>query len=108
MDLFYQGGPLFMGILSMVGLLLIAAFIAATMGKVKFSAVRELGLLALVIGVLGQLIGLYEGFKGLEQMSGSVNPALIMGGLKVSMISMLYGVILFVLSRVFLLIKRVR
>jgi len=106
---FYEGGTLFMSILSILLLfnLSLAAYFAMLLysGKVsdpgkfryRLSYIRSLGLLIMVVGILGQLIGLFDAFKAIEQMGG-VSPAMLAGGLKVSMITTLYGVISFVIS----------
>ncbi len=91
LDLFYMGGPLFMGILTVILLALIAsAFVAKRM-------VKELGLLALAIGFLGQLIGLFGAFEGIEAMGG-VSQAMLAGGLKVSSIASIYGLMIYIVS----------
>lgn len=66
--------------------------------KSRLEYVRFFGLLALVTGVLGQLIGLYGAFAAIEQ-AGEVSQALLAGGLKVSSITTIYGFIIFVLTR---------
>jgi len=112
MKLFYEGGALFMGLLTLIFLVLIIvtifsfAFIAKNRGneesKIKnlFSYVKNIGLFGLVIGIFGQLIGLYEAFGAIQQM-GDVSPALLAGGLKVSMITTLYGVFIFLIANLF-------
>ncbi len=55
--------------------------------------VRELGLFALIAGVFGQLIGLYEAFSAIEQM-GTVSQSMLIGGLKVSSITTIYGMLI--------------
>ncbi len=112
LDLLYQGGPLFMGILTLLFLaLLVVSFIkgkAALQNSVSDSndvlrnglkPIKSIGTLALVIGVLGQLIGLYSGFQAMEASGGGFSPEIIAGGLKVSMITTIYGVIIFLISR---------
>lgn len=59
--------------------------------------IKSLGLFTLVVGILSQLIGLYQAFSAIEQ-AGAVSPALLAGGLKVSMITTIYGMVIFVLS----------
>jgi len=90
-DLFFQGGVLFMSILT---LLLIGMVYGHFTNK---SFTKTLGQLALVIGVLGQCIGLYDMFVGIESMGGNVSTSLLAGGLKVSMISTLYGLTIYTL-----------
>ena len=59
LDYFYMGGPLFMGMLTLI-------FIALVDAAVLKKDVKEIGLLALALGILGQLIGLMGAFEGIE------------------------------------------
>ena len=102
-DLFYQGGVLFMSLVSILGLVTLAGIVLHLLKKVKLKFVKEAGLLALVVGILGQLIGLFEAFKALESYEVQASTAMIMGGLKVSMITTLYGFLIFVIARVYAL-----
>lgn len=103
-DLFYAGGPLFMGILTiiLIAAVAVAVFVFVQAGResgnrISSTLVKEIGIFGLVVGILGQFIGLYQAFIAIEQM-GSVSPALLAGGLKVSMITTLYGMIIFVIA----------
>ena len=108
-SLFFEGGVLFMSILTIIALFAFAVSIinaipifthkVADIGvtRHKLGYIKSLGLLALVFGLLGQLIGLYSAFQAIETM-GEVTPAMLAGGLKVSSISSLYGMIIFVLT----------
>ena len=51
----------------------------------------------MITGILGQLIGLTEAFKAIEAAM-DISPAIMAGGLKVSMITTLYGIIINLLS----------
>ncbi|MDA8581679.1 MotA/TolQ/ExbB proton channel family protein [Schleiferiaceae bacterium] len=97
-DLFMMGGPLFMGILTVVFLLMIVA-------AVRNSGEKELGLLALAVGFLGQLIGLFGAFEGIEQMGG-VSQAMLAGGLKVSSITSIYGLLIYIVSLLIQIVKK--
>jgi hypothetical protein len=104
-DLFYEGGVLFMSILSLLAISSIVAMVLNSTKKVNLNPVKELGYLALVIGILGQLIGLYGGFQALAGMTAEVSTAIIFGGLKISMISALYGMLIFAVTRIYVLIS---
>ncbi len=109
-DLFLMGGPLFMGMITLILLAGAAVAVKSLMsilngGDVEsirktIDYVRSIGLLALVMGILGQMIGLFSAFQAIEEM-GSVSPALLAGGLKVSAITTIYGMICFVLCYLF-------
>ncbi len=61
------------------------------------SIVKEIGIFGLVVGIFAQFLGLFEAFQAIEQM-GSVSPALLIGGLKVSSITTLYGLVIFLIA----------
>jgi biopolymer transport protein ExbB/TolQ len=104
-----MGGPLFMGILSAILIVMIAwavyhflsvltnKEINITKAKSKLKHIKTIGTFGLVTGILGQLIGLYQAFDVLEKM-GNVSQSLLAGGLKVSMITNLYGIFIFLIS----------
>jgi len=98
LDYFMMGGPLFMGILTLILLLMIYAV-------VRNGCVKELGLLALAVGFLGQLLGLFGAFEGIEQMGG-VSQAMLAGGLKVSSITSIYGLLIYIVSLMIQIVKK--
>ena len=107
-DLFNMGGP-FMGILTIIFLIILVISVYrgvqiskrdidhATTFRHQLTHIKSVGVFALVTGILGQLLGLYDAFSAIEQM-GNVSPALLAGGLKVSMITTLYGMVIFLIS----------
>ena len=100
-DLFLMGGPLFMGILSLMLIGVIISVVryvtAAEKTKDKLDLIRSFGLLAMVTGIMGQLIGLFEALKFIEQVQ-TISPGMLAGGIKVSMITTLYGILIYVIS----------
>lgn len=107
-DLFYAGDPLFMGMLTLVLfinlIISIMYFLAIQKGelsleeiRIKLKTIKSVGLFGLMLGILTQLIGLQGMFQALEEI-GDVSPALLAGGLKVSMIATEYGVVIFLIS----------
>lgn len=104
LDLFNMGGPLFMSLISIAHISLFVAIVLHIQGRNVLNLIKEAGLLALALGVLGQLIGLFEAFKAIEQMGG-VSAAMLAGGLKVSSITTIYGLMGYILSKVYLLIR---
>ena len=71
--------------------------ISSSKTRERLKHIKTIGSFALVLGILGQLIGLYEAFGAIQQM-GDVSPALLAGGLKVSMITTFYGIFIFLMS----------
>lgn len=102
---FYEGGPLFMGMLSIVLLIILALTIVSIVQEKQsgqspvknFNNIKSLGLFALVLGMLGQFIGLFSAFEiiggGME-----ISPQMMAQGVKVSMITTIYGMIIFLVS----------
>jgi hypothetical protein len=95
---FYMGGPLFMGMLTLI-------FIALVVAAVLKKDVKEIGLLALALGILGQLIGLMGAFEGIEAMGG-VSQSILVGGLKVSSITSIYGLLIYIVSLIVQVVQR--
>jgi len=108
-NIFYEGGPFFMGILTLI--LLVVLVMGVTNAIIVFnnnsglnekmnqhlSRIKSVGLFGLVFGILGQLIGLYSAFVQIQAM-GNVSPAILAGGIKVSMITTIYGIIIFLIA----------
>lgn len=98
-----------MGMLTVVLIAVIAVsiftFLQKDSSKSSGENIKGLGLFALVLGMLGQFIGLFSAF---EFISGGmeVSPQMLAGGVKVSMITSIYGMIIFVIA--YLLLFAVR
>jgi len=63
----------------------------------KLKYIKSLGLFAFVAGFMGQLLGMYQALNLIEK-AGSISPGILAGGLKVSMITPLYGMLIFLIS----------
>ena len=100
MKYFLEGGPLFMGLLSLtlIGLLWTALKMP--------NKVQTVGRLALGLGVLGFVIGIFGMFKALEQLQGSISQNMLAGGLKISLITPIYGLIIFCIAQAIQLFRR--
>jgi len=106
---FVMGGSLFMSILSILMVIVVAVsvYFAVTIANGKASEkanfkqqlryVKSLGLFTMITGILGQLIGLFSAFTAIEA-AGDVSPAMLAGGLKVSMITSLTGIVIYLIS----------
>lgn len=108
-DLFFMGGIEFMTALTLMFLAALVFSVRAASDifskglraeqvNSKLEYIRFFGLLALVSGVLGQMIGLYGAFIAIEEM-GQVSQAMLAGGVKVSSITTIYGLVIFVITR---------
>ena len=110
---FSEGGVLFMSLILICLVLsfyfLISAFYLANSNNVKsrkmVGLVSDSSLLGLVIGFLGSIIGLITAFDAIEGMN-SISSGMLAGGLKVSFLTTLFGTIVFVISRIGILIYK--
>ena len=111
--LFIQGGPVFMTILTV---LLVGIFFAAWQAP---RWIKEIGSFALVFGFLKLLIGIYQMFVALQQVAMDIgegvtgvfdliSPGVLFRGLKIALIPVFYGIIIYLISLVVCLIKKPR
>lgn len=110
--LFIEGGAAFMSVLT---ILLIAVFFAAWKAP---RWVKEIGIAALAVGVLSFLLGMSNVLDALaqigrqtEQVNGVfdlISPGVLYGGLKVGLIPVIYGVIIYIVSLVVIIILKPR
>ncbi|MEP2027000.1 MAG: MotA/TolQ/ExbB proton channel family protein [Reichenbachiella sp.] len=100
-DLLFEGGILFMSILTIVLAascgLFIFHLVKKTQDENQMALIKSIGLFALVFGILGQFIGLYSALQHISQVE-SVPSAMLAAGIRVSSITSIYGMIIFVLS----------
>ena len=99
--LFVEGG--LVGMIA-ITVLLIALFLAAWKAP---KWVKEIGIAAMVVGIFWSIRGLTQMLETL-QMIGDVSPAVIIGGLKVTLISTLYGLIIYFISLIIRVIQKPR
>lgn len=111
--LFIEGGALFMSVLT---ILLVAIFFAAWKAPRR---VKEIGAFALVFGFFSFLLGLRQMFSAFQQVADAhgggvsglfdlISPNVFFGGLKVSMIPVIYGVIIYLISLAVRVIQKPR
>ena len=111
---FLEGGALFMSLI-LICLLLSIFFTVKSVFNIKtnietskkmLKLISVSGSLGLAIGVMGAFIGLISAFDVIEA-SGGAEPAIIAGGLKVALLSPLFGLFTFSVSRLSILILRI-
>jgi biopolymer transport protein ExbB/TolQ len=99
--LFVEGGAGWMSILTLE---LIALLLAAWKAP---AWVKEIGLLALMTGILGTLLGMMSAAASI-QMAGDVSTGLLWGGIKVALITTMYGMFIYLASLVIRIIQKPR
>ena len=106
-NVFQEGGPLFMysNLLVLIAIIffLIKSFNNQSANETSIGLVKHLSLFALVWGFLGQLIGLIGAFDSI-QMIGDVSPKLLAAGLKVALLSPTFGMVIFLIARLGLIV----
>lgn len=100
-NLFVEGGLAGMIVIT---LLLIALFVAAWKAP---KWVKEIGIGALVVGIFWTLRGLSQ-MLGVLEMFGEASPTIVCGGLKVTLISTIYGLIVYFVSLIIRVIRKPR
>ena len=105
-DLFIEGGVKFMtpiAIMLFVVLALagIAAYRYFTRGSVSqrlVESIQQIGMLAMAWGVFSTVLGFFQALRVLSELKEPLPFHVIMGGLKVALITSLFGMIVFLVS----------
>ena len=105
-ELYAWGGGPFMHPITLLFLITIGIFVyilIALAQKKQINAnwlgsIKQIGGLAATYGVWSSIFGLFQAFEALETSKDIIPFQVIMGGLKVALISALYGLIIFCLS----------
>jgi hypothetical protein len=109
MKLLFLNSPVFMGILTIVLITLFAWFVyhcilfikdptkKDPILKDKLKHVTSIGLFALVVGVLHQLISWYFILYEIEK-AGDITPGMVISALKTTMVPLTYGVAIYLFA----------
>lgn len=114
-NIFITGGTFFMSILTIILIIatawIIYHFVKAYSSKIfnsekllrRIAYGKSIGLFALIVGFLGQMVGLNAMFSAVAGISNgeSVNSALVFGGIRVTMICPTYGVCIYLFTFAF-------
>ncbi len=102
-----EGGPFFMYplfiILILVIILIVQGFLKRENVKKTISLISSITLFAVVWGFLGQMIGMIGAFDSIEAV-GDISPAVLAGGLKVSFLAPIFGMFIFLIGRLGIII----
>ena len=111
---FLEGGALFMSLI-LICLLTSIYFLVKSLLNIKANIkiskkmlkhISDSGTLGLALGFMGAFLGLITAFDVLEA-TGEANPSIIAGGLKVALLSPLFGLFTFSVSKLAILILRI-
>ena len=111
---FMEGGALFMSLI-LICLLISIYFTVKSILNIKTNIeiskkmlkhISDSGTLGLALGVMGAFSGLITAFDALES-SGAAEPSILAGGLKVALLSPLFGLFTFSVSKLAILILRI-
>jgi hypothetical protein len=111
---FMEGGALFMSLI-LICLLISIYFIVKSILNIKTNIeiskkmlkhISDSGTLGLALGVMGAFLGLITAFDVLEA-TGEAEPSIVAGGLKVALLSPLFGLFTFSVSKLAILILRI-
>ena len=100
--LFVSGGPIGMIVIT---LLFIALFFAAWKAP---AWVKEIGLGALTVGVFWTLLGFLQAADFIQSYAEDIAPNVLAGGIKVGLIPVLYGLIVYFVSLILRMIHKPR
>ena len=111
---FMEGGALFMSLILICLLILIYFTIKSILtlktnkeiSKKMLKHISDSGTLGLALGVMGSFIGLITAFDVIEA-TGAAEPSILSGGLKVALLSTLFGLFTFSVSKLAILILRI-
>ena len=103
-DRLNEGGPLFMYTtlitLLIILVLIIKEFIQNKDREKTIRLVSSISLFTLVWGFLGQIIGLMGALDAIESFNDNIAPNILASGLKISILSPMFGMIVFLIARI--------
>lgn len=110
---FNEGGPFFM---SLILICLILALVFLVLGflsvkkdlnksKKMTDLASDVSILGLVFGLLGSIIGMITAFDAIGAI-GDVSTSVMAGGLKIALLTTLFGAITFILPRIGIIILK--
>lgn len=102
-ELHYQGGVPFMipmDIIAIINLFLIVYILVKQKDNASnlLELLKQLGGFALAWGAFSTLVGLFQAFRDLSNMENTLPFNVISGGLKVALITVLYGFLVYIIS----------
>lgn len=110
-DRINEGGPLFMWPIVITFIVLVALFVRQLITKPDkqhtITLLSNISLFILSWGVLGSVLGLIQVFDTIERIE-DLSDGLIAGGIKITFLTILFGLVTFIFGRVFILILNLK
>ncbi|WP_299209918.1 MotA/TolQ/ExbB proton channel family protein [uncultured Dokdonia sp.] len=110
-DRIQEGGPVFMVPLVILIITIIVLFVIALLGKKNIlhtnQLIGHLSLFAMMWGFLGSTIGLIAAFDAIESVD-SISQPMFAGGLKVALLTTVFGFVTFLIGRLAMLILTIK
>ncbi len=108
-DLHTMGGPPYMwpidlaaiSNLCIIGYILFSYFVKKNLPEKWVEAFKHIGGFALAAGAFGTLVGLFQAFDAIESSKDVIPFPVICGGLKVGLITVIYGIIVYMITLLF-------
>ncbi|WP_299766597.1 MotA/TolQ/ExbB proton channel family protein [uncultured Dokdonia sp.] len=110
-DRIQEGGPVFMIPLVLIIIAIVVLFIIALLGKKKilhvYQLIGHLSLFGMIWGFLGSTLGLISAFDAIESI-GNVSQPMFAGGIKVALLTTVFGLITFLIGRIAMLVLTIK
>ena len=101
-SLFIDGG---MGFMTILTIMLLALLLSAWKAP---AWVKEIGIIALVLGVFGTLIGMYMGGVNIERVGSAIAQHIIWRGMTAALVPTMYGLVIYLVSLIIRIIQKPR
>lgn len=105
MNFIFEGGPIFMVPLLILLVIIVVLFLKGLKesSEKTLKLINSLALFSFVFGVLGFVIGLLGALEDIA-VASSVSPQVLASGFKVGLLSPTFGMVIFLLGRLFSII----
>ena len=115
-DIYLQGGVVYMHPITILlivniaitGYIIYNRALSKIISPKWLETIKHIGGFAVAVGTFGTLVGLFLAFNALERSEHAIPFPVIMGGLKVALINVLYGLIAFLISMVCYIVLKLR
>ncbi|MEP0265524.1 MotA/TolQ/ExbB proton channel family protein [Dokdonia sp.] len=111
-DRIQEGGPVFMVPLVLIIIAIIVLFTLSLLGKKNTihtnQLIGHLSLFAMIWGFLGSTLGLISAFDAFEAIGGNVSQPMFASGLKVALLTTVFGLLAFLIGRLAMLILTIK